>query len=96
MRVSNIYIKNRLLKRLNYVGKEGLEPYRFSAGFPFFRTQLLKNMGEPFQVPHVSPQGLTYALHSLCSFVGKEGLEPSHLAIHDFESCASTIPPLAQ
>ena len=24
----------------------------------------------------------------------KEGLEPSHLAIHDFESCASTIPPL--
>ena len=26
--------------------------------------------------------------------VPEEGLEPSHLAIHDFESCASTIPPL--
>ncbi len=34
---------------------------------------------------------------SLCSSsVPEEGLEPSHLAIHDFESCASAIPPLRQ
>lgn len=29
-------------------------------------------------------------------FVPEEGLEPSHLSIHDFESCASAIPPLRQ
>ena len=28
--------------------------------------------------------------------VPEEGLEPSHLAAHDFESCASAIPPLRQ
>ena len=27
-------------------------------------------------------------------FVPEEGLEPSLLSKHDFESCASTIPPL--
>jgi hypothetical protein len=27
--------------------------------------------------------------------VGGERVEPSHLAVHDFESCASTIPPPA-
>ena len=35
-------------------------------------------------------------MHSgyFCGHVPEERLELSHLAIHDFESCASTIPPL--
>ena len=35
-----------------------------------------------------------YSYGSISSHVPEEGLEPSHLAIRDFESRASAIPPL--
>ena len=63
------------------------------AEFIEYLESLLNEFPDP--APEEAPS--TTASQRGCFYIVPErGLEPPHLSIHDFESCASTIPPLRQ
>ena len=80
-----------------FVPREGVEHYMFSTPIGWIDALRFQSNSIGLRLPHVSdiesltPRHMIKAPDgALFSHVPREGVEPSRLATHDFESCAYT------